>query len=246
MLDSRWHVVKHDVDLVAQQVRHRRGTALVGHVLHIHLGQALEQFARQVDGAAIARRAEVHFAGVGLGVGDEVLHALVGLGGVGHQQVGHIGHAGQRCEVLHGVERHLLVQAGVDGVGAHGAHEQSVAVRSSLGGRLATDVAACARAVVHHDGLAELSRQRLADDAGQDVGGAACGEGHDDGDGLGGVSLGQGGRTAEQTSAQNDGRSDGTQGEAAGGVGMLHGGLLQRSWWTKIAFGGPRPNRHSV
>ena len=113
-------------------------------------------------------------------------------------------------------------------------------------GRLATDVAACARAVVHHDGLAQLSRQRLADDAGQDVGGAACGEGHDDGDGLGGVSLGQGGRTAEQTSAQNDGRSDGTQGEAAGGVGMWHGGLLQRSWWTKIAFGEPRPNRHSV
>ena len=65
--------------------------------------------------------------------------------------------------------------------------------------------------------------------------GAACGEGHDDGDGLGGVSSGQGGRTAEQTSAQNDGERW-NQAEAAGGIRMLHG-LLKAGgqngvWWA--------------
>ncbi|MPM72548.1 hypothetical protein SDC9_119524 [bioreactor metagenome] len=70
---------------------------------------------------------------------------------------------------------------------AHGAHEQRVAVRRSACGHGAANVAARARAVVHHHGLTELLRQILRDHARQNVGGAARRERHDDGDRLAGI-----------------------------------------------------------
>ena len=91
----------------------------------------------------------------------------------------------------------------------------------------AADVAARARAVVHDDRLTQLRGQRLADDAGQDVGGAAGGKGHDDGDGLARVGLGHGCCMGQQACAENGSRGDRTQGKPASGVEMWHGCLLQ-------------------
>ncbi len=218
VLDGRGHVVEHDRDLVAQEVRHGRRTALVGHVLHVHLGHALEQLARQVDGTAAARRAEVDLARVGLGVGDQLLHRLERLRGVGDQQVGHVGHAGQGREVLHGIERHLPVERCIDGVRAHRAHEERVAVGGRACRHLAADVAARAGTVVHHHRLAQLGAHALGDDARQDVGGAAGRERHDDGDGLARERLGGG-----EAGQQGAGGSGGDQAAAERGVGDGHG-----------------------
>ncbi|MNV60042.1 hypothetical protein D3C71_1524940 [compost metagenome] len=171
-----------------------------------------------MDGAAAARRTEVHLARIGLGVGDQVLDVLVGLVGVGHQQVGHIGHARQRREVLDRVKGHLLVQRGVDGVRADGAHEQRVAVSGCLGGQQAADVAASAGTVVDHHGLAQLGSQALRHDARQDVGRATGRERHDDGDQLAGV------RGLGQCGAGQRGRADGEAGQ--GGEGRAAAGEL--------------------
>ena len=157
---------------------------------------------------------KVHFAGVGLGVGDDPSRSC--RAGRGWPPAGWAhGHAGQRCEVLHGVEGiflyRLALMAWVPTVPMNRVWPSGVALAAAWPPMLPP-----APARLSTDGLAQLSRQRLADDAGQDVGGAACGEGHDDGDGLGGVSLGQGRRTAEQTSAQNDGRSRWNPGRSGG------------------------------
>ena len=78
-----------------------------------------------------------------------------------HQHVRHAGDQDHRREVLHVVVGHLRVQAGVDRVGADGAHQQRVAVGCALGDELAADVAAGARAVVDDDLLAPRLRQLL-------------------------------------------------------------------------------------
>jgi hypothetical protein len=89
---------------------------------------------------------------------------------------------------------------------ADGAHEQRVAVARRLRGQRCADVAARARTVVDHDGLAERLAQLQADDAGQDVGGATGRERHDHGDRLGRIGAlrlgaGHGGKTSCQCHA---------------------------------------------
>ena len=224
MLDGRGHVVEHDGDLVAQQVGDGRGAALVGHVHHVQARHGAEQLARQVDGAAAARGAVVQLAGVGTRIGDHFLDGLERLAGVGYQQVGHVGHARQGREVLDGVEAGLGVERGIDGMRAHGAHEQRVAVGRRTCGGHGADVAARAGLVVHDHGLAQLLLQRLGDDARQDVGGAASGEGHEDGDGLAGEAvLGQGGGAGQGAEGGQGCGGQRLQATAAGEVGGLIG-----------------------
>ena len=157
---------------------------------HEGAGHALEQLAGQMDRRAVAAGGHVHLAGVGLGHADEILHVVnalgLGLVGVHHHHVGHGGHQGDGHKVLDGVVGQLGVQRAVDAVGAHGAHQQRVAVAGRLGHHLGTHVAARARAVVHDELLPERLGQLGRHGAGQDVGGATGRKGHHDAYGLGG------------------------------------------------------------
>jgi len=60
---------------------------------------------------------------------------------------------------------------------ARGGDPERIAVRCGLGGRVDADIAAGARAVLDHDLLAEAGAELLGDDARNDVGAAAGGEG---------------------------------------------------------------------
>src|SRR5690606_7333882 len=76
-----------------------------------------------------------------------------------------------------------------DSVGAHGAHQQGVAISLGACHRLSTDVATSAITVFNDHALAELFTQVLAHDASQNIGGAACGKGHDNRNRLAGKVL---------------------------------------------------------
>ena len=70
---------------------------------------------------------------------------------------------------------------------AHVAHHDRVAVRICACSAGDAGGAASAGDVFDDDRLAQRARHRLSDDAGDDVRGAAGGEGHDHGDGLVGI-----------------------------------------------------------
>ena len=94
-----------------------------------------------------------------------------------------------RFEVLRDVVAELLVQAWPDRERPDVAPQEREAVRRRLGDRFAAYRPARAAAVVHQDLLPEGRRPRLADEARGRVHRFARGEGHDEADRLGGVSL---------------------------------------------------------
>jgi hypothetical protein len=114
--------------------------------------------------------------GLALAYWHEVGHVLDaargGLFGVDHHHIGHARHQRDGRKVLLRVVGHARVQRLVDAMGAHRAHQQGVAVVGRLGDQVGTDVAARARAVFHHELLAECPGQLGRDGARQDVGGA--------------------------------------------------------------------------
>ncbi len=231
---GRGQVVEHHVHVAAHHVQQGRTRAAVGHVQHVGAGHALEQFAREVDGGAVAAGGHVELARMGLGVADEVLHARDALRarllGIDFHHVRHRGHQRDRHEVLDGVVGQLAVERAVDAVGAHGAHEQRVAVGWRLGDDLRADVAARARAVVHHELLTEGAAQFGRDGPREDVGGAAGGEGHDDAHGLGRPRVGaRGGLPGRERGAREQRAAQG-DGAAAEHGGFLEGGSGMGTW----------------
>jgi hypothetical protein len=139
---------------------------------------------------------------------------LAGNDGMDQQHVGHRADQRDRAEVLHGVEAGVLVQRRIDGLAAADGHQQRVAVLGSLGRQLGADVAAGARAVVHHHrGLQDLG-QLLADDAADDVVGAAGRLRHDHRDGPGRECL----RGRQQGCRQRGGEQSATRATESGSV----------------------------
>jgi hypothetical protein len=84
-----------------------------------------------------------------------------------------------RREIFHRVVGHVLVQAGIDGVGGHGGEQQRVAVGRPLGDELGADIAAGAGPVLDHEGLAQNFSHLRRHDAADNVGRAAGGERND-------------------------------------------------------------------
>src|SRR5690606_3908836 len=148
----------------AQEVSDGSSAATIRHVQHIDAGHQLEQFTRQVDGAAVTGRGKGDFTRVGLRVVDEFLHAAVGTLRIHHQQVRHHGDTGQGLKILDVIEIQLAVQRGVDGVRAHRAHQERIAVSLGACSGLRTDVATGAIAVFDYDALVKLGAQILAHD----------------------------------------------------------------------------------
>ena len=207
---------------------------------HVGARHRLEQLTGHVDRGAVAAGRHVEFAGVGLGVGDEVGHAgdaqCPGFVGVHHHHIGHPGHQRDGGEVLHRVKRQLVVQRLVDAVGTHGAHQQRVAVGGGLGNDVGANVAACTGTVVHDKRLAKSLGQLIGHHAGQDVGGAAGREGHHDLHRFGGPG---GLRQGRQRGRYQYGSGAGQQGAAGEGYResfqwVLLGAGVSIRVWTRL------------
>ena len=158
----------------------------------VHARELLEHFARHAARCTAAAKGEL--AGVLLGKGHQVAHALVRRCGVDHQHLPALAQAGDGREVFHRVVRELFVQVLVGGVRGVGGDEDGVAIGRGLGHGGGGDHAAGTGLVVHHHGLLGVVGDGLADGTGQLVGGAACGKRHHKGDGLGRKGLGGSGR----------------------------------------------------
>ncbi|MNL09214.1 hypothetical protein D3C87_1299660 [compost metagenome] len=198
--------VEHHLQLAADHVGERGRAALVGDVLHLHAGHAVEELGLQVRGRARAHRAVVGLVGVGLEPAHQLAHVLRRNARMHHQHVHHRSHLRDRCEVFHRVVVDLAVQAGRDAQ-RRGREQQRVAVGRSLGDVLRRDHGAGAGLVLHQHGLAQALVQPLGEQARHDVGRAAGRERHDERDGLGRVGLRRG------SSARQSGGGQGHAGQ---------------------------------
>ena len=175
----RRQIVDHQLHAAGDQVGQRRRAALVGHMRHLDAGHRLEQFGRDMRGAAEPGRAVEQFARLRLGVGDEFRDRFHRQR-IGHRkQVRHPRDDDDRRDVLGLVVGHVLEHELVDGVGARRADHEGVAVGLGLRDEVGGDVAAGAGLVLDDELLTEFFRDFGGDDPRQHVGGAAGRERND-------------------------------------------------------------------
>ena len=178
-------------------------------MLHVDAGLLRQIGHGHVRGAAVAARAVVDLAGMGLGIGNERGQVLDRQRGVDHQHVGHARHPGNGREALDRVVGQLGVQAGRDGQRAHMAHQQRIAVARGLGHAVGANAAARARDVLGNDRLAPGGGQLMAYRAAQNVGRAAGRERDDQAYCLVRVSgLGEGRAQPQRSAAQAAGQRE--------------------------------------
>ncbi|MCY1213937.1 hypothetical protein D9M72_257400 [compost metagenome] len=194
MRQARHDAVEQHLHLARDQVRHGQRGAAVGDVGDEHARLRLEGLGGQVHHGAVAAGSVVQFAGMLLGVVDQLAHVLRRQAVRHHQQVGGDRHLADRGEVGLGVVRQAGVDIRPDRMRAGGGDQQRIAIGRSLGGHVRADRAAGAGAVVDHDLLAHAGAHLLRDGACQQVSRAAGREGHDQADRLAGVGVGQCGR----------------------------------------------------
>jgi hypothetical protein len=124
--------------------------------------------------AANAARCHAELSRIGLGVADELGNRLCGKRWVHHQNIGHPHDARDRCGVAEKIETEFVVERRVDG-GRRPGGKQRIAVRGRTHDHLGRQVGAGAGPVLDDDGLAEMLRQPLPDQARDDVVWAAGG-----------------------------------------------------------------------
>ena len=138
--------------------------------------------------AAHARRAVVQRAGVFGGERDQIPHAMRLHRWVHHQYRRRRGNVDDRREITQHVIAELE-QMRVHRPVADGADDQRVTIGLRTGGNLHRDIAAGARAIVHHQGLSEALRQTFVEQAHLYIGRAPRRERHQHADRTVGVSL---------------------------------------------------------
>ena len=89
---------------------------------------------------------------------------------------------GDRRKILDGIERQILVKAGVDRLGSFVSHQQRISVRRRPRDRLGADHPCRASAVLDHDRLLPAFAELLSDGTREGVGCAAGGLWHDNAD----------------------------------------------------------------
>ena len=146
----------------------------------------LEQFRRQVLGAADIDGPDIERAGFCLGRGDEVAERLVGRVGAGREDEIEKSQAGNRLEIFQRIERQFLEQRDADR-GAVGQQRQRRAVGRRRDHRPRRGDAAGAGLVLDVEALPELVGELFRDDARGDIGDAAGRERQHDANGLVGV-----------------------------------------------------------
>ncbi len=145
---------------------------------HVNAGHLLEQLASHMGPAANAARCHAEFSRIGLGVDDELGNRLCWKRWVYHQNVGYPNDARDRCSVAEKIETEFVVERRIDG-GRRPGGKKRIAVRGRTHDHLGRQVSARAGPVLDDDGLAEMLRQPLPDQACDDVVWAAGG-GRDD------------------------------------------------------------------
>ena len=167
-------------DLPGNQIGQRRSTAAIGNMDDVHATHlALEPLGGEMQERPGTRRAVLQLAGIGLGVGDDLLEISLprGMCIEGDRRGAHLG---DRHEVLENVELRLFRHQVIERKDRRGAEQHGVAVRLGprrLGG---ADGAGRAGLVVDDDLLTEQRRHARRVMPGKDIGRAAGGEGDDD------------------------------------------------------------------
>jgi hypothetical protein len=170
-------------------VDHGGTAAAIGHVEHLDAGDVLEQLARQMRRAAVARRGKRQLAGIGLGMVDDLLHRFHRMFGVDRHDQRQLGDEDDRRKILHRVIRQAHVEVRPDTVGGDGIEQQRVAVGLRLGDVVRGDGAGCAAAVADDDRLAECIGKLAANEAGDEIGRATGRHRHHQRDDPAGVAV---------------------------------------------------------
>jgi hypothetical protein len=109
LADDGGNIVKHQIDVLAHHIVEGWRAATVGDVHHVAPCHALEESGRQVHRRADTGGGVVELARIGLGMGDEVSHA-VGRQMLAHaKQVRDAGDMSEQDKVLLGIKRHARV-----------------------------------------------------------------------------------------------------------------------------------------
>ena len=151
-------------DAPGEQIGHHGRDAAIGHVLDVDARHGLEQFAGEMLRGADAGRAEGELAGLRARIGDELGHALHRQVGRHRQQVRRVDDLRDRREVLHRIERELLVEARIGDDGGGGGGHQRVAVGRRLGDAIGRDIAGRAGHVLDDHRLAPGLGDLVADE----------------------------------------------------------------------------------
>ena len=150
------------LDLAAEQVVHRRPDAAIGHMQHVEAaGLLLEQLRRDVGDGADAAGAVAELAGVGLQVGDQLLHRLHRQRRIDRDRGRGGGEDRDRRDLLERVIG-LVVGAFAQDQRAGRADQQRVAVGGLLRHVVERDRRAAAGAVLDHDIAERATRARSA------------------------------------------------------------------------------------
>jgi hypothetical protein len=186
-------------NLPADDVYDRLAAALIRDVLQRNAGALLQKLAGKVRRPARARcavwkRGRLRF----FREGDKTGEIFRRQRRVRDEEQVAVAELGHRSEVPECIERKLGEHVRVDDHRTVEAEHQRIAVRRRLCDELRPDVAACARAVLDNDLLAQPRRERVSNNARAVVGHAPGRERHDDPYRLDGVRLRKHGGTRQQ------------------------------------------------
>ena len=190
-------------NLSPEKILHRRRGAFVRHVRQLDARVLCEQFHRKVMRAARPWRSIGDLAGLLLRGVDQLLHgAHVQCGRIHRDREHESPRQRDRREVIRGIVRQLLEQAGVERVGAEIAQEDGVAVGRRTLHVLGTDDRRAAGAVVDHDRLPERFAHLGTYGARKEIGTAPRGKRHDQANRLRRIAL-PGGRQCNDPQAED-------------------------------------------
>ncbi|MNZ97265.1 hypothetical protein D3C78_1164930 [compost metagenome] len=196
---GRQHAVHQHLGLAGDGVLYRLHSALVGHVHPFRAGDAGQFHAGQMGSAARGRHGEIQV--LLLGQCHQLCQIVRRHRGVHHQHMGRVGQHGRAAQGDGGVEAELGVDRRRDRQGAQIAQQPGVAVGRRAGHKFRPQIAVGSGLVLDHDGLLQLLRDQLSDGAGNDVGAASGGIGHDQANRLAGPGVTREHRRGKQTDA---------------------------------------------
>ena len=158
---------------------------------HLQSGLMGEDGRREMGQGAHACGAIIEPVGLALGQSDEFLRGLGGEGGVDGDELRRLHQGGHMGEVLHHIQRHLLLHEGADDEAAGDGDAQRIAVGLGAGDGAHGGGARSARPVFHHGLLAHLAGDEVGHVARHFIHNAAGGEADHEAHGFGGIGLRQ-------------------------------------------------------
>ena len=133
---------------------------------------------------------DIELARIGFGVGDKFLEVVGGKIFADHEQFGIFGGQSNRLEILLRIVAQIGIERRRQRIGAEVTGQDRVAVGGGAGGAKRANGAAGAADILHHEFLAEMTREDVSDNPPGDIGGPAGRERNDDRDRSRGIILG--------------------------------------------------------